>query len=125
MRCQNDGAGLVLHDLANDRLHEAASCRVHASRRLIEQDDWWTANQSLSHANFPLVTAREITRRFLPRVLETELDDSLLDGEAPDLARDSLELCVILDVLLDCHRVHDEVRLRAVANQLASLLKVS
>ena len=60
VRCQDDGALLVpLRDLLDDGPHEAAGLWVHASRRLIQEDNGRIADDGHSDGQLPLPASGE------------------------------------------------------------------
>ena len=124
MSGQDDSAGLVTGDLTDDSPHEAASFRVHTSRRLIEQDDRWATNDGNGDGQLSLVASGECTSHLLSVICQVELLNGTFNKLCSTFGRNSLDPSKVLDILFDRHVLKYEVMLWAVANKLLDVFEI-
>ena len=124
MRSQDDCTGLVARDVSDNFPHKTSSGRVHACRRLIEQNDGWTSDDRDGYRELSLVASRELAGKFGTILLQTKLLDSLIYKFRSNFAWNTFDPCEVVYVFLYTERIKDRVSLWAVANKFSNFVEV-
>ena len=124
MRGQDDRTGLVARDVSDNLPHKASSGRVHACRRLIEQNNGWTSDDRDGYRELSLVASRELAGKFGTILLQTKLFDSLIYKFRSNFAWNTFDPCEVVYVFFYAEGIKDRVSLWAVANKFSDFIEV-
>ena len=124
MSGQNDGTCFIISNLANYSPHEAAGFRIHACRRLIEQNYRRTTDDGECNLQLSLIATGKCPSHFLTMNCQIKLINRTLDKFGYMFHWYAFDFSKVKYVLFDRHVIKDEVGLRAVANQFLNALKV-
>ncbi len=121
---EDDRTLLPLSDFCNHFPHKTTGFRIHSCWGLVQEDNRRISNQCHSRAHLALVASRQRAHSLITLCHKTKPLYRFIYNLVSKFHGYSFEARVILDVFIYIHCLEDQIVLRRVANELASLVKV-
>mmetsp|Transcript_26680 Transcript_26680/g.42769 ORF Transcript_26680/g.42769 Transcript_26680/m.42769 type:complete len:214 (+) Transcript_26680:1540-2181(+) len=123
-RQNHDALLSPLRDLLHHLPHEAAGNRVHAGRRLVQEDHGRLGDGRHAHGELPLVPTAELAGARHAEAQQVQLNQVCFHGSGQRRACESLQAAIHVEVLLRGEVFKQGIELRTIANELPDLVHV-